>query len=187
MITLPDDVVAVVVGDVAGHGIEAAGIMAQLRNALRAYLLETASPAEALSRLNTFTASLLPDAFATALVACVNTTTGTVSAASAGHLKPYLTDRVRPAMVVPVSTSPPLGLTGADYSASRFTIPSGAELVLFSDGLIERRTEDLSIGLERLAAGLTALGPHSTASEVAAGIATSGAQDDTTIVALHRN
>jgi two-component system, chemotaxis family, sensor kinase Cph1 len=187
VIVLSDDTVAVVLGDVAGHGIGAAGIMAQLRNALRAYLLETVSPGQALHRLNQFAASLLPDAFATAFVACVHTATGTVVAASAGHLKPYLIVPGTRAGVAPVRTSPPLGVTGAEYDESEFMIGRGAALILFSDGLVERRAEDITIGLERLGGRLTPLAPDTGAAEISAAVTTSGAHDDTTVVAVHRH
>jgi chemotaxis family two-component system sensor kinase Cph1 len=98
------DTLTVVVGDVAGHGITAAGTMAQLRNALRAYLLQTTSPSAALRSLNEFATLLLPTAFATAIVACINTRTGHVTVASAGHLVPYLVSEGRQATSSPVET-----------------------------------------------------------------------------------
>lgn len=87
---LGDEILTVVVGDVAGHGVAAAGTMAQMRNGLRAYLLGIPSPGEALRSLNEFATLLLPNAFATAIIASINTRTGVVTAASAGHLIPYV-------------------------------------------------------------------------------------------------
>ena len=78
----------VVVGDVAGRGINAAGTMAQLRNALRAYLIDGVSPAGAVERLNDFSAAVLPGAFATLALVSIDLTTGAMSAVVAGHPMP---------------------------------------------------------------------------------------------------
>jgi chemotaxis family two-component system sensor kinase Cph1 len=180
------DTLTVVLGDVAGHGIAAAGIMAQLRNALRAYLFRSASPADALDKLNDFTAELLPTAFATVVVASIHLPTGKVRAASAGHLAPFLTtsgDRATPA---PVQISPPIGVPSPNRTVSDFTVAPGTELILFSDGLVERRTEDLELGLNRLATALGRLDPHPHAAEIFAAVAEPGLYDDATVLAVHR-
>jgi chemotaxis family two-component system sensor kinase Cph1 len=185
VMALPDDALTVVLGDVAGHGLGAAGVMAQFRNALRAYLLTT-SPHMALERLNGFATRLLPEAFATAFVMCVNARTGHARAASAGHLMPYL---VGPGGATPLgmSPSPPLGVNGAHYGLYEFTIAPGQGIILFSDGLIERRNERITVGLRRLALLVTALGRAPNAADISAVVAPSGTHDDATIVVLHRH
>lgn len=154
---MPDGRLATVLGDVAGHGVAAAGRMAQLRNALRAYLFDGLGPDEALAKLNRFTTRLLGGVFATAVVACIDLTTGEVEAVSAGHPIPFCIDPAAGPYAAPVTTSTPVGLTEAVYRVSRFTLARGAALVLFSDGLIERRTEDNDVSRARLAATLASL------------------------------
>jgi chemotaxis family two-component system sensor kinase Cph1 len=180
------DVLAVVLGDVAGHGITSAGIMAKLSNALRAYLLDSQSPAHALTSLSKFVTQLVPDSFATVFVACINTDTGAVQAASAGHPLPYVTAPDTTPEPAPVVVSPPLGVRGASYTLSEFTLTRDAGLVLFSDGLIERRTEDIDVGLGRLVTTLTRLGSTVSAAQVFADVAQPAAADDATVFAIHR-
>ncbi len=183
-----DGRLVVVLGDVAGHGLEAAGTMAQLRNGLRAHLFDGLAPEEALDRINRFSTNLLPGAFATAAVACVELGSGRVRAASAGHPMPFVvTPRAAgvAAQPAPIQVSPPLGVTDVDYVASEFTLPCGAGLVFFSDGLIERRDEGIDTGLDALAGALTQLGPvdaHAIWAQAARG----DVADDVTVLALRR-
>ena len=108
---LRDGRLIVLLGDVAGHGITAAGTMAQLRNALRAQLFAGATPAEALTQLNEFCVHMLPGTFATVIGARVDLDSGKVEAACAGHLIPFLTNCV-PAAPAPIELSPPIGIRG---------------------------------------------------------------------------
>ena len=183
-----DDTLTVVLGDVAGHGIAAAGIMAQLRNALRAYLFCSLSPADALDQLNQFTIDLLPTAFATVVVASIHVPTGRVRAASAGHLPPFVTVSGSRAVPASLRTSPPIGVPSHDRGISEFTIVPGAGLILFSDGVVERRTENLDISLDRLAEALGRLeSDHPDATQIFAAIAEPGAHDDATVLAVNRS
>ena len=183
---LGDDILTVVIGDVAGHGVAAAGTMAQLRNGLRAYLLTSPSPGEALESLNRFATLLVPDAFATAVIACVDVGTGAVRAASAGHLIPYVVSAGRQAVPAALTTSPPLGLPGTEYVVSEFTVAPGEGLVFFSDGLVERRSEDLELSLGRFSATLSRLGPTPSATDVFEAVADPGSFDDASVLAVHR-
>lgn len=184
---LRDGRLVVLLGDVAGHGITVAGTMAQLRNALRAQLFAGAEPAEALTQLNEFVMHMVPGAFATVIAARVDLASGRVEAASAGHLMPYLTES-RPtaaAVPAPVKLSPPIGVRGGTYAPSTFTIESGHGLVMFSDGLVERRGEAIDDGLTQLAGTIGRAG-DAPASSIW-GAATSGyTDDDVTIVTLRR-
>jgi chemotaxis family two-component system sensor kinase Cph1 len=182
---LRDRRLVMVLGDVAGHGIGAAGTMAQLRNALRAYLFDGLEPDEALSRLNDFSNHLLPGAFATAVVACVDLVSGDVRAASAGHPTPLVIPPGAPAAPAALRVSPPLGVTRVAYVADEFTLVPDAELVFFSDGLVERRDEALDVGLAQLARALTDLGAVS-ARTVWERAARGDVADDVTVLALHR-
>jgi two-component system, chemotaxis family, sensor kinase Cph1 len=181
---LRDGRLIVLLGDVAGHGIAAAGTMAQLRNALRAQLFAGAGPAEALNQLNDFCVHLLPTAFATVIAARVDLDSGQVDAASAGHLIPYLTNTVS-VVQAPIKLSPPIGLRRVTYSESTFTIEPGHGLVMYSDGLVERYGEAIDDGIDRLAEILRGAGDAS-ASWIRTAMEWGDADDDVTIVTLRR-
>ncbi|WP_051469099.1 SpoIIE family protein phosphatase [Mycolicibacterium tusciae] len=182
---LRDGRLIVLIGDVAGHGMTAAGTMAQVRNTLRAYLFTGAAPAEALNQLNDFCMHMVPRAFVTVIVARVDLGTGYVEAACAGHLIPYVTQRGASAVPAPVRLSPPIGANGMTYEPSTFTIEAGQGLVMFSDGLVERRHEPIDDGIERLAETLSHA-DDSTATWIATAMASSETDDDVTIVTLRR-
>ena len=185
---LRDGRLIVLLGDVAGHGITAAGTMAQLRNALRAQLFAGATPAEALTQLNEFCVHMLPGAFATVIAARVDLGSGQIEAACAGHLIPFLTNSVAAAAPAPIELSPPIGIRGATYAASTFTVGPGHGLVMYSDGLVERRGEPLDEGIDRLAATLGRAG-DTRATEIwtaMAQIQHGHFDDDVTIVTLRR-
>lgn len=175
----------VLIGDVAGHGMAAAGTMAQVRNTLRAYLFTGAAPSEALNLLNEFCVHMVARAFVTVIVARVDLSSGEVEAACAGHLIPFLTQRDDVAVPAPVRLSPPIGAVGMTYEPSAFTIGAGQGLVMFSDGLVERRNEPIDDGIERLAGTLSGAG-DSTATQLATAMGTAETDDDVTIVTLRR-
>ncbi len=182
---LRDGRLIVMVGDVAGHGVTVAGTMAQLRNALRAQLFAGAAPGEAVGQLNDFAVHMLPHAFATVLVARVDLGSGEVEAAAAGHLMPYLTTGAPTAVPAPIRLSPPIGITTGSYTQSTFVIEPGHGLVLFSDGLVERRGEAIDDGLDRLAVMLGGAGEVS-ATTLWTAMAAVDTDDDVTIVTLRR-
>ncbi len=172
-------------GDVAGHGITAAGTMAQVRNTLRAYLFTGATPAEALDQLNDFCVHMVSRAFATVIVARIDLANGDVEAACAGHLIPYVTQREGVAVAAPIRLSPPIGAKGMTYEPSTLRIEPGQGLVMFSDGLVERREESIDDGINRLGEMLGRAG-DSTATEIATAMASGETDDDVTIVTLRR-
>ncbi|MEE2855125.1 MAG: SpoIIE family protein phosphatase [Actinomycetota bacterium] len=182
---LRDGRLIVLIGDVAGHGIAAAGTMAALRNALRAQLFAGATPAEALQQLNDFCVHMLRGAFATVIAARVDLGSGRVEAASAGHLMPYLTNSRAPAVPAPIKLSPPIGVKGVSYAPSAFTIEPGHGLVLFSDGLVERRGESIDDGLDLLAE-ILGRAHDSAATQIWTAMASGHTDDDVTIITLRR-
>jgi chemotaxis family two-component system sensor kinase Cph1 len=182
---LRDGRLIVLLGDVAGHGITAAGTMAQLRNAMRAQLFAGATPAEALTQLNDFCVHLVPGAFATVIAARVDLGSGHVEAASAGHLIPYLTNSIATAVQAPIELSPPIGIRGVTYAPSTFTVEPGHGLVMYSDGLVECRGESIDDGLDRLAQTLGRAG-NASASWIWTAMASGSIDDDVTIVTLRR-
>lgn len=185
MFELRDGRVIVLIGDVAGHGLAASGTMAQLRNALRAQLFTGITPAAALGQLNDFCVKLLPRAFATVLVARVDLHSGQVEVASAGHLLPYLTDAGGRPVEAPVSLSPPIGVRGTTYVGSTVTVEPDHGLIMFSDGLVERRRATIDDGLIRLTEVLHQE-RHPSATRISTAMSTSDTDDDVTIVTLRR-
>jgi len=150
LIPLPSGRVAIVLGDAAGHGLAAAAITAQLRHALRAHLIRDIGPAAALQALNELITVLLPGELATAVVAELDPSTGEVALATAGHL-PALHLTATQSEYLVDGRGPALGLLDtADYAETRLQLVGPDRLLLYSDGLIERRTSDLEQGLDAL-------------------------------------
>jgi len=150
LVLLPSGAVSVVLGDVAGHGLGAAAITAQLRHALRAYLLTSPGPGAALARLNELAAFLLPEELATVIVAELDPATGGVVLANAGHLPVLLLD-ADGGRCVDDERGPALGFNPrARYGQTHLQLTADDRLVIFSDGLVERRGEDLQVALDRL-------------------------------------
>ncbi len=139
----------VAVGDVAGHSLHAATIMAELRHATRAYLAEGHAPAGVLDRLNQLLLSLIPDEMATLCLLDIEPSTGAVRLANAGHPPPLLVTAGEPQYVT--ARTPLLGLPGPGATETRLTLERGASLLLYTDGLIERRSRAIDEGLTSLA------------------------------------
>ena len=183
---LRDGRLVVLLGDVAGHGLAAAGTMAQLRNALRANLFAGAAPGTAISDLNSFSVHLMPRTFATVIVARIDIRTGHVEASSAGHLMPFITGSVDDTpTAAPIKLSPPIGVRGATYVTSEFVLEPGQFMVMFSDGLVERRTASIDEGLQRLASQLAASRDR-RAPTVSAAMTPNDTDDDVTVISLGR-
>jgi len=144
--------VALVIGDVAGHDVRAAITMGRTRHALHAYALEDSDPVSVLSRLNRF-GSQEPDTFITALYALLDLTTGTVRMVNAGHPPALLVDGTGGGSFLACEPYPPIGVRARpDYREVVAVLPEGSTIVLYTDGLVERRGEDLEVGLARLRA-----------------------------------
>lgn len=144
---LPDGRIGMVMGDVAGRGIEAASVMGQLQHALRAYALEGHAPAVVLERLN---ALLELKDMATLLYLIFDPATWTLTYANAGHLPP-LTIAPEGQVAMLEDGSPPLGGSPLTlYRESTVTLTPGSTIVLYTDGLIEVRGESIDMGLFRL-------------------------------------
>jgi serine phosphatase RsbU (regulator of sigma subunit) len=143
--------IALVVGDAAGHGLQAAAVMTQLRNALRAHLSAGLGPSEALSNVSSFFATQEPDVFATILCVDVDPQTGQLIWASAGHPAPIIVDPNGKSVHLQGRPAPPIGWPhDAQKKDHHFVLQPGARLLMFSDGLVERRAVDLDIGLTHL-------------------------------------
>ncbi|WP_432488794.1 SpoIIE family protein phosphatase [Kineococcus sp. SYSU DK018] len=182
VLELPGGRVAVVVGDVSGHGVHAAAAMAQLRTASRAYLLEGHGPGSALDRLDALVASVLTEHTATAVVAVLDPATGTGRVASAGHPPPLLLDGG--ASLLPVTPRPLLGVATGSAREAPVRLPDGGVLVLYSDGLVERRGVSLDETIEQLraAAGRSAHLPLPELADHLMTVVPGAEGDDTTLV-----
>ncbi|MGY2082401.1 SpoIIE family protein phosphatase [Blastococcus sp. SYSU DS0539] len=154
LVPLPGGRVSIVLGDVAGHGLAAAAITAQLRHALRAHLLRAPGPGAALDGLNEVIGALLPGELATAVVVELDPVTGEVAVANAGH-PPVLHASADGAAFLHEGRGPALGLLDvAGYCEVRLTLAGDDRLLLFSDGLVERGAGGLAAGLEDLRAAV---------------------------------
>jgi anti-sigma regulatory factor (Ser/Thr protein kinase) len=146
------------IGDVVGHGIRAATTMSELRNALRAFALEGHSPAATLHQLDRVVhATLGPGVVATVLFMIIDAAEETVSLASAGHPPPALRGADGRVRFLEPERTPPLGVDASTAAAeTRHTLETGDTLLLFTDGLVERRRESITEGLQRLSEAFAA-------------------------------
>ncbi|MFF0016430.1 PP2C family protein-serine/threonine phosphatase [Streptomyces sp. NPDC005374] len=157
LVDLPDDCLAVAVGDVVGHGLAAACVMGQLRSALSAATRVADGPARALEALGLYARSVDGAESTTAATAFIDWGNRTLTYSSAGHLPPALLSPDGTVTFLDQATDPPLGASPEHATRPEATMPfdEGAALVLYTDGLIERRTDDIDTGLDRLAKALT--------------------------------
>ncbi|MCG5214971.1 SpoIIE family protein phosphatase [Streptosporangium soli] len=152
VVPLDDDRVAVVIGDVSGHGIGAAAVMGQIRSSLSAYLLEGHDPDQALARTARMAETLEPDLMVTTCCGVLHLETGLFEYANAGHPPPLVRYPDGSVGHLRSAVSPPLGIGGPkDYRAFEERLPPGSTIVLYTDGLVERRGEPIDAGLRRLA------------------------------------
>jgi PAS domain S-box-containing protein len=145
--------IGLAIGDVAGRGVQAAAVMAQLRNALRAYALESHPPAVALERLNRLAWAHSRSAMATVVFCVFDPGSGRVRLANAGHLPPLQAKPDGSTVYLENGRSLPLGVRAATtYADAEYQLAPGSTLLLYTDGLIEKRRRPIDEGLARLAA-----------------------------------
>jgi PAS domain S-box-containing protein len=157
LVDLTDDRAAVAVGDVVGHGLGAACVMGQLRSALSAAVRAADGPARALDVLGLYARSVPGAESTTAVQTVIDTSAHTITYSSAGHPPPVLMAPDGTVTFLDRATDPPLGARPEPVPRPQAGtgFDDGATLVLYTDGLIERRGEDIYTGLDRLAAALT--------------------------------
>lgn len=157
VMALPDGKAALALGDVMGKGLRAATAMGQLRTALRSYaLLAGEDPVAVLTNLNALSHDMALTELATVLYMTVDPERRSAVVASAGHCPPLLLDGSG-ARFLHAGHGVPLGVVDAwDAEPDCFELEPGALLVLYTDGLVERRGEELGVGLERLRAAASA-------------------------------
>lgn len=150
LVAVDDRRAVLVMGDVSGRGLRAAAVMASLRFAARAYAIQGDPPETILARLSGLLDIGHDGHFATVLCAAVDVPGHRLTVASAGHLPPLVVGGAD-ASFVPLRTGLPVGVAvPAAYEARTVTIPPGATLLAFTDGVVERRGELIDDGLERL-------------------------------------
>ncbi|MCW2995880.1 MAG: SpoIIE family protein phosphatase, partial [Conexibacter sp.] len=154
-VVLPGDRVGLAIGDVAGKGLSAAAAMGQVRAALHAYALEDDEPGSVLARLDRFVAAM--DVTATAMFIIIDAE-GQMAIASAGHPPAVLVDAAGARLVVG-ALGPPLGSGVEGRGTEHHHLPAGARLLLYTDGLVERRDERLDVSLEALRQVVASAGP----------------------------
>ncbi len=151
---LDDNRVALVIADVAGHGHGAAVFMVQVRNVFRAIAAEHTEPDDVLTRANNVTAKLNePDGpFVTCCFAVLDIAARTLQWAQAGHFSPMVVNADGRSSYLVERPGAPLALfEGQQYVSSTVDVRPGDRVLMFTDGLVERRREHLDIGLARLA------------------------------------
>jgi serine phosphatase RsbU (regulator of sigma subunit)/anti-sigma regulatory factor (Ser/Thr protein kinase) len=143
--------IALVVGDVMGHGIGAAAMMAQMRTGLRAYALDGHPPAGVVERLNRLLLTLGQHEMTTLVYAVLDLERERITLVSAGHLPPVMRGPAGETVVLSVQGSPPLGVSATTtFRETTFDFPAGSTLLLVTDGAVEVRGEGIEQGLERL-------------------------------------
>ena len=148
---LPEGTLAVAIGDVIGRGLGAASVMGKLRNALRAYALELSSPSEVLQRMNRLLQHLDPEQMATVLYGTIDPADLTFRFASAGHMAPIIREPDGSVRVTTVEGGPPIGApSGWSFTDKVERLEPGTSVVLYTDGLVERRDASLDDGFRRL-------------------------------------
>lgn len=168
VLPLPGARVALVVGDVVGHGLHAAATMGRLRTAVHNFTALDLPPDELLGLLDELVGridqdeaaddSSAPVTGATCLYAIYDPVAGSCVIARAGHPPPAL---IRPDGTVEfpeVPAGPPLGLGGLPFATTELRLAEGSRLVLYTDGLVEDRVHDIDVGLEELRRALEAAG-----------------------------
>ncbi|RKE17074.1 SpoIIE family protein phosphatase [Streptomyces sp. TLI_171] len=157
--------VALVVGDVVGHGVHAAATMGRLRTAVHTFASLDLAPDELLGHLGALVNRLdqehprpdhaeRPITGATCLYAVYDPVTRRCTLARAGHLPPAVVHPDGRVEIPDLPAGPPLGVTGLPYESSELELPEGSRLVLYTDGLVESRSHDLDHGLKLLRAAL---------------------------------
>lgn len=154
IIPLPGDRTGIVVGDVMGHGAEAAAIMAQLRAAARVLAQLDLDPAELLTRLNPLVMTLRGAPLATCLYAVIDSGSHSCTLAAAGHLPPVLATPGGPVRTLQLPSGLSMGIGSASYGQARIKLRPGAVIAFYTDGLVETRTRSFDQGISALCSEL---------------------------------
>ncbi len=188
LIALGEEEFAFVVGDVSGRGVDAVAEMARARFTLRAYLFDGDAPHEALEKCARQFDITTDGHLVTVLVGTGNRRTGVLTLANAGHPAPLLLSGDR-ADFVEMPIGVPLGAGHGPYRSVSLGMPRGSTLLAYTDGLVERRGEDIDEGLGRLARTALQVAAQPVERLIADLLAAAGAtdsSDDVAVLALRR-
>lgn len=188
--------VALVVGDVAGHGLQASATMGRLRSAVRALADMDLAPDELMTRLDDFvirlasesetgTESIAPElASATCLYAVYDPVSGLCCLARAGHLRPAVVQPDGKASLLELPAGPPLGRGGLPFESLEVELPEGSLLALHTDGLIDSQQRDMDEGLTSLLQNLSgeAISPDAQCGQVVGTLLPNYPTDDATLL-----
>jgi serine phosphatase RsbU (regulator of sigma subunit) len=182
---LPSGHLGAVVGDVSGHGLRAAVVMGRLRSALRAYALDGDDPAEVLTRLDRKIRHFEDGHLATIIYVMISPGRDRMTVSTAGHLPPIVLAPGERARLLELSPDLPVGVGhGTSRRTAAFDLTPGTTLVLFTDGLVERRGELIDEGMDRLRE-LVHPGPaEDLCATIVAGMDIEHAEDDIAVVAM---
>ncbi|HXP20410.1 MAG TPA: GAF domain-containing SpoIIE family protein phosphatase [Streptosporangiaceae bacterium] len=147
---------ALIVGDAMGHGPEAAAVMVQLRTAAHTLADLELPPGQVLCRLDKMAAGMPAAPFATCIATVIDPARSSCAAAQAGHLPPVLVLPDGTTRVLDLPPGLPLGLGAESFEVTQISLPPGATLALYTDGLVEGRARSLDDGLAALREALSA-------------------------------
>jgi serine phosphatase RsbU (regulator of sigma subunit)/anti-sigma regulatory factor (Ser/Thr protein kinase) len=190
VIPLADGRVIAIVGDVMGRGVDAAAAMAQMRASVRAFVTVDPEPDAVLGRMDDMFDTLHLDQFVTVFYLLADSARGSVRFANAGHLPPLILDSDGTARRLDGVPGLPLGAGGEPRTATDLTLAEGMSLVVMTDGLVERRGEDIDACIDRLlpAGGRNADGSASAIARaiIKAAPTDDALDDDVTLLVLRR-
>jgi PAS domain S-box-containing protein len=191
IMALPDGRIAIVVGDCVGHDLGAATVMGQLRSACRALLLQDARPGPMLAAMDRFAASVPGAEFTTVFCAILDPATGQLTYSAAGHPPGIVaypdggTHLLESARSFPLATVPQI-----ERGEARWTLPPRSTLLLYTDGLVERRDRCLTDGIAEAGAAVVAGGEDSLedlATQLMRRLTPSGGYGDDVAIVLYRH
>jgi serine phosphatase RsbU (regulator of sigma subunit) len=177
----------VITGDVAGHGLNAAVVMGRVKSALRSFTLVRDSADDVLALTDRKVHLFEFGTMITVVAATATPPYERFEIASAGHLPPIVAAVDRPAEFVTVPVGPPLGVElGVERSAAEISLPRGAVMLLYTDGLVERRDVPLDQRLERLREAVSADDPEVVCRNVMHRLIDAPTDDDIAVLAVRR-
>lgn len=190
VLPIGDQRIGIVVGDCVGRGLPAAAVMGQLRSSARALLINGAEPARLLEQLDS-AASLIPNAYCTTVfLAVLDTDSGLLHYSNAGHMPAMLARPESGTTLLNDARSVPLAVR-RDHPRPQASLllPYGSTLLLFTDGLVERKHESIDDGIDRAAASLVetmSLPLDSVAEAVLRKLAPAAGYDDDVAMVIYR-
>jgi PAS domain S-box-containing protein len=185
-IDLADGRLNLVVGDVAGRGIRAASVMGQLRNAFRAYVLDGCSPREAVGRLNRLARTFERSEMATLVHVSFDVRGREAECVRAGHPPPLIRGPGGEVTELAIEGSLPIGVSQGPCPTTTVRIEPGSLILMYTDGLIERRGDGIKPGLDKLkqALGTAPAEPESCLDFVLHSLTPSGSEDDVALLLM---